>query len=296
MPADGEVGPALTVVVLPSGPELTFGAGGAGVVVGRDPAADVVLAESCVSRRHAGVRQGGDGRWVWEDTSSGGTFRGAERVTHVVLDEPLVVRLGHPTKGPELRLLAAGEVVDGGAPAAMDVTGEGAAVHGAWSASVDAPPVGAAGVPAQAPRSAGPSMPQVPGRIGRAEGAGSIGAGSVGFAPPSQLHQPAARTRIGRADDNDIVVADLLVSRHHAELRPAAGGYDIADLDSHKRNVRRRPPDQGTRAHPGGVRRERRPPPVPAVAGTARGVRGPRDGHVRGARPRRGRRPAETAR
>jgi ADP-ribose pyrophosphatase YjhB (NUDIX family) len=40
--------------------------------------------------------------------------------------------------------------------------------------------------------------------------------------------------RIGRTPDNDLAVADLDVSRHHAELRKSgAGGYQITDLGSH---------------------------------------------------------------
>jgi ABC transport system ATP-binding/permease protein len=43
-----------------------------------------------------------------------------------------------------------------------------------------------------------------------------------------------SRVRIGRALDNDIVVNDLLASRHHAELRAGSdGAYEIVDLDSH---------------------------------------------------------------
>src|SRR5512146_925531 len=38
--------------------------------------------------------------------------------------------------------------------------------------------------------------------------------------------------RIGRSSDNDIVVADPAVSRHHAELRIAVGTARIVDLDS----------------------------------------------------------------
>ncbi|MFI9271965.1 FHA domain-containing protein [Kitasatospora sp. NPDC052896] len=42
--------------------------------------------------------------------------------------------------------------------------------------------------------------------------------------------------RIGRALDNDIVVSDLQVSRHHAELRQLPDGrYEIVDLGSHNR-------------------------------------------------------------
>ncbi|MGW6707406.1 FHA domain-containing protein [Streptomyces sp. NPDC054956] len=44
----------------------------------------------------------------------------------------------------------------------------------------------------------------------------------------------AATVRIGRAPDNDIVIDDLVVSRHHAELRAlVTGTYEIADLGSH---------------------------------------------------------------
>ncbi len=46
-------------------------------------------------------------------------------------------------------------------------------------------------------------------------------------------HAAAALVRIGRAEDNDIVVDDLLVSRHHAELRTSTGGpVEIVDLRS----------------------------------------------------------------
>jgi len=54
------------------------------------------------------------------------------------------------------------------------------------------------------------------------------------FGQFSSRYEPAGRVRVGRAEDNDIVVPDLLVSRHHAELEPdGAGGYLVIDLDSH---------------------------------------------------------------
>src|SRR5262249_58268749 len=43
---------------------------------------------------------------------------------------------------------------------------------------------------------------------------------------------PSGALRIGRAPDNDIVVADPAVSSHHAELRNVAGVYRIVDLGS----------------------------------------------------------------
>ncbi|OIJ66585.1 FHA domain-containing protein [Streptomyces mangrovisoli] len=55
------------------------------------------------------------------------------------------------------------------------------------------------------------------------------------FRQPATVRPLPARTvRIGRAADNDLVVDDLLVSRHHAELRVRSdGSYEIADLGSH---------------------------------------------------------------
>jgi ABC-type multidrug transport system ATPase subunit/ABC-type multidrug transport system permease subunit len=52
---------------------------------------------------------------------------------------------------------------------------------------------------------------------------------------PSQvLRLPSTLLRIGRAADNQVVVADLSVSRYHAELRrDPRGGFTIVDLGSH---------------------------------------------------------------
>ena len=56
--------------------------------------------------------------------------------------------------------------------------------------------------------------------------------GSADRHPSAILPLPARVLQIGRADDNDMVVADLRVSRHHAELRRSGGKYEIADLGS----------------------------------------------------------------
>jgi len=52
--------------------------------------------------------------------------------------------------------------------------------------------------------------------------------------PSAIMPLPAKALGIGRSADNGVVVADLGVSRHHAELRRLPGGeYEIADLGSH---------------------------------------------------------------
>ncbi|AYG79072.1 ABC transporter ATP-binding/permease protein [Streptomyces hundungensis] len=55
------------------------------------------------------------------------------------------------------------------------------------------------------------------------------------FRQPTTVRPLPARTvRIGRADDNDVVIDDLVVSRRHAELRVLADGtYEIVDVGSH---------------------------------------------------------------
>jgi ABC-type multidrug transport system ATPase subunit/pSer/pThr/pTyr-binding forkhead associated (FHA) protein len=57
---------------------------------------------------------------------------------------------------------------------------------------------------------------------------------SVDIRPTARMPLPAKAMRIGRVPDNDLVLSDLDVSRHHAELRKSPGGtYEIVDLGSH---------------------------------------------------------------
>src|SRR6185312_14893419 len=52
--------------------------------------------------------------------------------------------------------------------------------------------------------------------------------------PITAVQVRTPRLRIGRAPDNDIVVPDLIISRHHAELRETVDGrYEIVDLGGH---------------------------------------------------------------
>ncbi|WP_328498339.1 FHA domain-containing protein [Streptomyces sp. NBC_00414] len=63
----------------------------------------------------------------------------------------------------------------------------------------------------------------------------SVPAATGTFRQPTSVRPlPAHTVRIGRADDNDLVVDDLSVSRRHAELRALPDGtYEIVDLGSH---------------------------------------------------------------
>ena len=98
--------------------------GGTTYHIGRDPQADIVIADSRVSWRHGQLRVDGD-RWVLEDTgSTNGTFVGLQRVERVMITSDCVIRLGNPDDGPLLRCMpqaaapAPGVLRDGPAHAA----------------------------------------------------------------------------------------------------------------------------------------------------------------------------------
>jgi ABC transport system ATP-binding/permease protein len=76
---------------------------GAEYRIGRDPAADIVLADARVSWRHAILRAHGD-EWVLEDLgSTNGTYVGTERTRHCAIQADCVIRFGNPQDGPLLR-------------------------------------------------------------------------------------------------------------------------------------------------------------------------------------------------
>src|SRR5215471_9885098 len=166
---------------------------GPSYTIGRDPKSDIVVNEDRVSWQHA-VLKLDRGSWVLEDTgSTNGTFLGAQKVQKITLDGETTVRLGHPVDGTELTCS----------------TGEPPRPH---TVIADRPAMAA---PHAAPATA-------------------AGAATSSHREPSVIRQlPTKVLRIGRAPDNDIVISDLSVSRHHAELRRTASGYQIVDLDSH---------------------------------------------------------------
>jgi ABC transport system ATP-binding/permease protein len=117
------------------------------------------------------------------------------------------------------------------------------------SPEAPSPKAAAARAPAapvrQAPAPA-PQAPAPPPSAGSGGAAGIAGAGgaagvvapellpSVDRRPTSRMPLPTKYLRIGRTPDNDLVLPDLDVSRHHAELRHSATGtYEIVDLGSH---------------------------------------------------------------
>ncbi|WP_370087662.1 FHA domain-containing protein [Streptacidiphilus sp. MAP12-16] len=224
---------------------------GRSYTLGRDPQSDVAVDDARVSWRHATIGYHGNG-WVLEDLgSTNGTYANGQRANQIPLDQGAVVTLGNAESGP--RITFAGTP----SPAAASPATPGQAAAGAgesWHDQGTARYNPAQGGFVQQPPQQAQQTPQW--QQPPYGGGSGVPAQQSGYAPqPSQASQPAPepvygsrnptmvrnlaggglRTiRIGRGLDNELVVSDLSVSRHHAELRQLADGrYEIVDLDSH---------------------------------------------------------------
>ncbi len=202
--------------------------------IGRDPQSDIVVNDSRVSWRHAVLRVDGS-NWLLEDAgSTNGTFEGSNRIQRLAISSSCAVNLGHPSDGPSLSCVVSVPVQprppEPAVPAGPVPTRYAHAPGGAAAASPPANPA------VQRVRDGGYAGPG---------GQGGYGPGGQGpVAPVSRLSMerqpsavlqlPSTLLRIGRAADNQVVVADLSVSRYHAELRrEPRSGYAIVDLGSH---------------------------------------------------------------
>ena len=208
--------PLLTVRC--DGVARTFTAGN-DVVIGRDLRADVRIAHPLVSRAHVVLRfDPAAGRWLAVDNGSlNGIFVDGRRVPEVDLTDGAVVNLGNPD-GPSVSFHLSRPQAPAGQPSRNPTA----------PIRTPAPPTAPPAVPPAdaAPTQMGPS----PARPGSGPGNSNLATsmlkilrpGSAGPPPPGSL-------TVGRATDNDIVIPDVLASRHHATLIPTPGGTEIRD-------------------------------------------------------------------
>ncbi|MFI1569027.1 FHA domain-containing protein [Streptomyces sp. NPDC020490] len=197
--------------------------------LGRDPQGDIVLDDARVSWRHATISWSGRS-WVIEDHgSTNGTFVQGQRIHQLELGPGASVNLGNATDGPRLNVSGAAAAV------AQPQQQQPYAAQGAN-------PGWAPQTPQQAPQQAGWQQPQatpqqaapIPSQQGPGGGAGAPPV--YGDRSPTTFHQFSLDRvmRIGRALENDLVVSDLQVSRHHAEFHATPDGrLEIRDLGSH---------------------------------------------------------------
>ncbi|MGW1379046.1 FHA domain-containing protein [Streptomyces sp. NPDC002446] len=228
--------------------------------VGRDPQGDMVLDDARVSWRHATVRWGGRS-WIIEDQgSTNGTYVQGQRIHQMEIGPGSTVHLGNATDGPRVTLSAAAPAADasfGAQSAPQQQAAQGwqappaqQQAAQAWQAPPahqaqgqqppaqqqvpaqqgwQAPPQG--GQPYVPPQQAGPPQQAQQRPAQRPDGAPLQGDRS-----PTTFHRldMSRVMRIGRALENELVVSDLQVSRHHAEFRATPDGrFEIRDLGSH---------------------------------------------------------------
>jgi ABC-type multidrug transport system ATPase subunit/pSer/pThr/pTyr-binding forkhead associated (FHA) protein len=190
------------------------------VVVGRELDCDIPVSDAKASRHHAFL-QVEDGAWVAVDASSNGTYVSGQKISRLPLTgAPVSLHLGSPTGEPVVVSVLASAVapppppstpIAPPAPASRPMpvaepTPAPAPVGEFWK-NLPPPQVPASGGPVDAWRPAGVLPP------------GQLPHGHSIVLP--QQVQAGRSLTIGREHSNDVVLADPLVSRHHARLDPA---------------------------------------------------------------------------
>ncbi|WP_322857363.1 ATP-binding cassette domain-containing protein [Mycobacterium shigaense] len=223
---------------------------GRDVVVGSDLHADVRVAHPVVARAHLLLRFD-RGRWIAIDNhTQNGLFDDGRRVSTVDIRDGQSLTLGLPD-GPRL---------------SFDVGRHQGPVGLRPLTTVSVPTIAPPPLPSQSPAQAPPRPQPQPPPAARPPSAGrppgpvpppSVDAlhttavpiirpgaetqavpqrGDRSGPPDGDATQPAqpatARARIGRELDNDIVIHDVLASRHHAVMVPTPKGTEIRDAGS----------------------------------------------------------------
>lgn len=200
-----------------------------------------MIDDARVSWRHATITWNGRGWGIEDHGSTNGTYVHGARVQQTELVPGTPVHLGNATDGPRLNLSAA-------AAAPQPAVAQQAQQNPAQAYAQPQAPAYQA--PQQQPQHQAweqqqhaqhqPQQPQVhlPHQQGGAAAARPAqgGAPAYGDRSPTTFHQLSLGhvMRIGRALENELVVSDLQVSRHHAEFRSMPGGrFEIHDLGSH---------------------------------------------------------------
>ncbi|AFM15954.1 ABC-type multidrug transport system, ATPase component [Mycolicibacterium chubuense NBB4] len=242
--------PALTVRY--DGSPRTFAAGN-DVVVGRDLRADVRIAHPLISRAHLVLRFD-QGRWIAIDNGSlNGMYVNGRRVPAADLSDGAQVHLGNPD-GPLLTFEVGRHQGSAGTPpqttAVPVAAGRQSTTWPSQSPTTRPPaqrpyPPARHGGPGTHPPSMPPSRPvqqpisspamepatmMGPAAAPRSGGDGNLATSMLKILRPGRPPEaPPGSIKIGRAGDNDIVIPDVLASRHHATLVSTPAGTEIRD-------------------------------------------------------------------
>jgi ABC transport system ATP-binding/permease protein len=259
---------APTLTVLYDGAPRTFSAGN-DVVVGRDLRADVRIAHNLVSRAHVTLRFDQGRWMAIDNGSLNGIFANGQRVPRVDISDGTSINLGNPDGPMVTFEVGRHQGSAGTPPSTMAVPIAQQRHSGQFGSQPLAPPrqSGPQYTSRPQPQYPAPGQPRYPvsGQNPQPHAYSSSGQPTAApYAPPAQtgdypatqlgpaaaaerqgpsilknLRQgvgsgrpgegPGGSIKIGRATDNDIVIPDVLASRHHATLFPAQGGAEIRD-------------------------------------------------------------------
>ena len=240
------------------GSQFTFAAGHE-VVVGRDAHADVRIPDPRISRAHLILRFD-QGRWLAIDNGSlNGTYLNGYRMPVIDIHDGQSIHVGNP-RGPRLTFAVGPRLGRTDRPAGRRSMRDSGPPTLAWSVTELTGPVRRPGRPAPPPPGRTPRMP--PPQELTAVDAGPVDDGPErpGTTPPGEFtvinaktadvsglatrmvnilsprgpgtrgpHNRAGAITVGRAADSDIVVPDVLASRHHATLARTPLGTEIHD-------------------------------------------------------------------
>ncbi|EGD56191.1 FHA domain-containing protein [Gordonia neofelifaecis] len=229
--------------------------------LGRIPDNDLVVNHPLVSRVHLAFEW--NGAWsVTDRGSTNGFFVDGVRQTTVRVDRPLQIRLGDATTGPTVDLSPQGSAAPTVVPTAATTPVRQPAPPQPPQPSPRTPqsgsipqqarpqmrPAGGPPPPAARPATArmGAQQPpggyrQAPPRFGALPDAPHLAAlhqnASAVYEVPGELRGRETISlkgvqTIGRTPDNDIVVSDVLASRHHARMTSTPQGMLLEDLGS----------------------------------------------------------------
>ncbi|MDH6113509.1 ABC-type multidrug transport system ATPase subunit [Kitasatospora sp. MAP12-15] len=221
---------------------------GQSYTIGRDPQSDFPFDDPRISWRHATISFEGAGWQLQDHGSTNGCFVGGARTQQAQLLPGTVVNLGNAENGPRLGFSAPAAAAAPVAPVPTPAAGwheaqtDRQAAAPGWDQPAPpvqqhqpAPPVqqqwdNGRQQPWAQPPQANPPFPHQ-------QSPAPMSAQGPGERNPTVVRNLTAGmriVRIGRALDNDVVVSDLQVSRHHAELHQLPDGrYEIVDLGSH---------------------------------------------------------------
>jgi ABC-type multidrug transport system ATPase subunit len=262
--------PAQPVLTVRLGQSEGNFAAGRDVVIGSDVRADLRVAHPLIARAHLLLRFG-NGKWIAVDNNSlNGVFLNGQRVPMVDIQDGQSINIGKPD-GPRVTFQVGhhrGNVgllptmatipTAGGPPPAPPQPptppGPRGATQGPSRGSAPRPPPPTP-APPRAYRPADPQRttaiptvpPAVPGT--RSEPPPDLNpptqigvSGEVAEFPTTRVKSPGSESDrtpratgtawIGRAIDNDVVIPDVLASRHHAFLTPTPIGTEIRDAHS----------------------------------------------------------------